>query len=121
MRSMLVPRIFAPTLAALFVLATATPALAAEPKVEASKADPKVPSSTFSNPRERGLLVVDARVRRKTLLSWSYLDLQAGGLSDSGGAASEARYVTKARGGLLIFALDPGRYRPLFLKSRGPR
>jgi len=110
----------------LLVLALGSPAEPkAEPKAEASKAEAsKAEAFNASNPHERALFVVDARVRDKTLLSWSEVDVQMGGLGDS--ASFEApdpspRHIAKAQGGVLVFAVEPGRYRPLYVRTRGPR
>ncbi len=77
------------------------------------------PSAFDASPAERALIVVDVRLWQKSLLASNDSPVVAGALrvwTSSAAAAQEP--FAQAVNGVLPFAVEPGRYRPGYVRAR---
>lgn len=86
------------------------------------------PASTFAepafehDPAQRALIVVDARVHRKSLLAAQESPIIAGTLRvRTPGVRKPPDVPARAVGDVLVFAVEPGRYRPGSVTARTPK
>ena len=72
-----------------------------------------------ASPGDHALIVVDVTVQQKVLLASSESPLIAGALTVRTPGARDAREIpAQAIGGVLPFAVEPGRYRPRWVTAR---
>jgi len=75
-----------------------------------------------ADPAHHALIVVDARVQRKALLAAQDSPIVAGTLRvRTTGARKQHDLAARALAEVLVFAVEPGRYRPASVTARAPK